>query len=58
LDRYGKKGNGIGLSTVKKLVTKLGGEIRVSSELGKGTTIEFTIRKSAKPSEMDQTFKN
>jgi signal transduction histidine kinase len=58
LDRYGKKGNGIGLSTVKKLVTKLGGEIRVASELGKGTTIEFTIRKSVKPSEMDQTFKN
>ncbi len=39
LDRNGKKGNGIGLSTVKKLVTKLGGEIKVSSKLEKGTTI-------------------
>lgn len=46
LDRNGKKGNGIGLSTVKKLVTKLGGEIEVSSELGKGTTFHFSIKKN------------
>lgn len=45
LDRNGKKGNGIGLSTVKKLVTKLNGEINVSSKLGKGTTFEFSIKK-------------
>lgn len=32
---------GIGLSTVKKIVTELGGEIKVSSELGKGST--FTV---------------
>ena len=44
LDRQGRKGNGIGLSTVKKLVEKLGGTINVSSELGEGTTFEFTIR--------------
>ncbi|MGO3182025.1 MAG: sensor histidine kinase [Aequorivita sp.] len=46
LDRNGKKGNGIGLSTVKKLVTKLNGEINVTSEPGKGTTFEFNIRKN------------
>ncbi|CAM3523314.1 GAF domain-containing sensor histidine kinase [Aequorivita lipolytica] len=46
LDRYGKKGNGIGLSTVKKLITKLGGEIEVFSELGKGTTFKFSIKKN------------
>ncbi|WP_240673154.1 GAF domain-containing sensor histidine kinase [Aequorivita ciconiae] len=46
LDREGKKGNGIGLSTVKKLVTKLQGEIAVSSTLGVGTTIEFYIQKN------------
>ena len=46
LDRYGKKGNGIGLSTVKKLVTKLNGKIDVSSELGKGTTFNFSIKKN------------
>lgn len=44
-DRYGKKGNGIGLSTVQKLVKKLGGEIEVFSETGKGTTFKFTILK-------------
>lgn len=46
LDRNGKKGNGIGLSTVKKLVAKLNGEINVSSELGKGTTFDFSIKKN------------
>lgn len=45
LDRNGKKGNGIGLSTVKKLVDKLGGQIKVFSVLGEGTTIEFIIKK-------------
>lgn len=45
LDRNGVKGNGIGLSTVKKLITKLGGEIEVSSTLGEGTTFEFYIKK-------------
>lgn len=45
LDRNGKKGNGIGLSTVKKLVNKLNGEIDVSSILGKGTTFQFSIEK-------------
>ncbi|SRX56011.1 GAF domain-containing sensor histidine kinase [Aequorivita sp. CIP111184] len=46
LDRNGKKGNGIGLSTVKKLIKKLNGEIDVSSELGKGTTFHFSIKKN------------
>ncbi len=44
LDRNGKKGNGIGLSTVKKLITKLGGTIQVSSEIGKGTTFRFSVK--------------
>ncbi len=37
------KGSGIGLSTVKKIVEMHGGEIRVDSELGKGSTFTFTL---------------
>ncbi len=44
-DRFGKKGNGIGLSTVKKLVEGLGGVLKLTSEIGKGTRIAFTITK-------------
>ncbi|MDX1462393.1 MAG: GAF domain-containing sensor histidine kinase [Marinirhabdus sp.] len=44
-DRDGNKGSGIGLSTVKKLVTNLGGTIEVSSEFGKGTSFKFSIKR-------------
>lgn len=44
-DRFGNRGTGIGLSTVKKLVKRLGGVISVNSLLGKGTLFEFTIEK-------------
>lgn len=44
-DKNGRKGNGIGLSTVKKLVRKMDGEINVTSKVGKGTTFEFTVAK-------------
>ena len=44
-DKFGKKGTGIGLATVKSIITKLGGEIKVDSELGKGATFSFTIKK-------------
>ncbi len=42
-DRSGNRGNGIGLSTVKKLVNSLGGEIGVESKVNKGTTFHFTM---------------
>ncbi|MFV8282322.1 ATP-binding protein [Christiangramia marina] len=42
-DRRGKKGHGIGLSTVKKLVNSLGGTITVNSEENKGTVFEFSV---------------
>ncbi len=45
IDRNGNKGNGIGLSTVKKLVSSLGGEIQVKSSMGKSTTFTFSIEK-------------
>ncbi|KJD33012.1 hypothetical protein PK35_08570 [Tamlana nanhaiensis] len=44
-DRFGQKGHGIGLSTVKKLVTKLGGNISVKSAVGKGSCFSFSLKK-------------
>lgn len=44
-DKNGVKGNGIGLSTVKKLIENLGGEIEITSEVGVGTSIQFSIKK-------------
>lgn len=44
-DRFGKRGTGIGLSTVKKLVEGLGGSIQVKSKVGEGSTFKFSIAK-------------
>ena len=44
-DKSGDKGTGIGLATVKSLVEGLGGTITLSSEIGKGSNFEFTLRK-------------
>ncbi|MDB4297317.1 ATP-binding protein [Flavobacteriaceae bacterium] len=44
-DRFGEKGNGIGLSTVKKIVENLGGTISLNSEIEKGSTFNFSIKK-------------
>ena len=44
-DKYGRSGNGIGLATVKKLVEKLGGIIRLESIIGEGSKFTFTIEK-------------
>ncbi len=43
--KIGVDSNGIGLATVKKLVESFGGEVKIKSELGQGSTFHFTIRK-------------
>jgi len=40
---HGMKGSGIGLALTRELVTKLGGEIRVDSVPGQGSTFRFTL---------------
>lgn len=40
-----KSSTGIGLSTVKNLVNKLGGEVMITSKIGSGSTFTFTIQK-------------
>lgn len=44
-DRYGEKGNGIGLATVKRVVNILGGEVEILKSSDKGSTVSFTIAK-------------
>lgn len=44
------RGTGLGLSTVRDLVGRAGGEIRVRSELGSGTTLTIEVPRAAPPS--------
>jgi two-component system NtrC family sensor kinase len=39
-------GTGLGLSICRELVTELGGTLTLSSEVGKGTTVEFRLRRA------------
>lgn len=44
-DRFGNRGTGIGLASVKKVVESCGGTISVQSSKEKGTRFDFTIQK-------------
>ncbi len=44
-DRYGNKGTGIGLATVKKLINALEGSISVESEPMHGSCFSFSLKK-------------
>ena len=42
-------GTGLGLAIVRKFVITLGGSVRVSSEVGKGSTFTLTLPLLAEP---------
>lgn len=44
--RYSASGYGIGLATIKRILEKNGGDIKVFSENGRGATFTFSLRKN------------
>jgi signal transduction histidine kinase len=43
LDRMRAQGHGLGLSIVRRIVHKLGGQVGVESEIGQGSVFSFTL---------------
>lgn len=43
LDQVDAQGHGLGLSIVRRIIEKLGGEVGVTSELNQGSTFSFTL---------------
>ncbi len=53
LDQVRAKGHGLGLSIVRRIVEKLGGQVGVESQVGQGSVFSFTL-----PSRSDQMNKD
>ncbi|GBF22507.1 phytochrome-like protein cph1 [Arenibacter sp. NBRC 103722] len=45
-DRFNREGNGIGLATVKNIVNKMGGSIRIESDPPNGCKFVFSVKKN------------
>ncbi|GAB4265515.1 MAG: hypothetical protein Kow0080_05700 [Candidatus Promineifilaceae bacterium] len=45
LNQASVKGHGLGLSIVKRIIEKLGGEVGIESNLGEGSKFTFTLKK-------------
>ncbi|MGK2861916.1 MAG: ATP-binding protein [Chitinophagaceae bacterium] len=43
------EGTGMALAMVRKSIERMGGEVWLESEEGKGTTVYFTVRKGSVP---------
>jgi len=54
----GKKGVGLGLSIVKELIERHGGEVWVESELGVGSKFYFTLPRFYRPDTLDKDIKD
>jgi len=52
--RSSRQGTGLGLVICKEFTNLMGGDIDVDSEMGKGSTFEFTVKLGLRPSAFEQ----
>ena len=51
-----ERSTGIGLSIVKKIIDRYEGQVWLESEIGKGTTFFFTLKKELSPTTLSKYF--